>query len=152
MSVYTLLNVTLASNDMFCIAIHPSYMILSSGVDRTIQRHFLCKNTPLPTSIVFLPTSVDLSTKQKRHSLRIPLIVSSVKFLSGNSMPRMKNRSDSMTIIIVDPSKASRMIFGVSIYSKYSWLYKIILTHVPRDVAGYEWESDDALSLYSYDI
>jgi len=28
-------------------------------------------------------------------------------------------------------------------------LYKIILTHVPRDVAGYEWESDNALSLYN---
>ena len=122
--MYLLLNVTLVSNDMFCITIQLLYVWSSSGVDRTIERHFSCKNTPLPTSIVFLPPYVDLSTEQKRHSLRIQLIVSYVKFSTGNSMLWTKNRSDSMTIIVVDAFKASRMIFGVSIYSKYPWLNK----------------------------
>jgi len=57
-------------------------MISSSGVDRTMQRHFLCKNTPLPTSVLFLPPTVEVSTKQKRHSVRTTLIVSYVSSLT----------------------------------------------------------------------
>jgi len=123
-------------------------MISSSSINQTMQRHYLCKITPLPTSVVFLLPTVEISTKQKCHSFCTMLIVSCVKFDIESQSLKWKTRAT------VQGSSLSLLArpwwFLKKGYTKiiHDWI-KCMFTNVPQDVAVYKWEFDDAHFLYS---